>query len=185
MLVTYGADDLEDRGFAASLVFDPDPASARGLSLGLPPGLGGAAQGGLEALFAPEALEDRSGFEAGASGDAESRWQTEAAYSLPVFGGRFTGSPHMGLGLATGARNYTLGWRLTPGAASAPDLSFGVRAMHRESDLAAPGRTLGFEAAIEKDGKRVTTRTHVAGQVGKVFQAVGIALPPNWREHTA
>ena len=41
------------------------------------------------------------------------------------------------------------------------------------------------EAAIEKDGKRVTTRTHVAGQVGKVFQAVGIALPPNWREHTA
>ena len=41
------------------------------------------------------------------------------------------------------------------------------------------------EAAIEKDGKRVTTRTHVVGQVGKVFQAVGIALPPNWREHTA
>ena len=41
------------------------------------------------------------------------------------------------------------------------------------------------EAAIEEDGKRVTTRTHVAGQVGKVFQAVSIALPPNWREHTA
>ena len=41
------------------------------------------------------------------------------------------------------------------------------------------------EATIEKDGKRITTRTHVAGQVGKVFQAVGIALPANWREHTA
>ena len=41
------------------------------------------------------------------------------------------------------------------------------------------------EAAIEEDGKRVTTRTHIAGQVGKVFQAVGIALPPNWCEHTA
>ena len=36
------------------------------------------------------------------------------------------------------------------------------------------------EATIEKDGKRVTTRTPVSGQV---FQAAGIALPPNWREH--
>ena len=41
------------------------------------------------------------------------------------------------------------------------------------------------EATIEKDGKRITTRTHTAGQVGRVFQAVGIALPPNWRENTA
>ena len=36
------------------------------------------------------------------------------------------------------------------------------------------------EATIEKDGKRVTTRTPVSGQVGRVFQAAGIALPPNW-----
>ena len=41
------------------------------------------------------------------------------------------------------------------------------------------------QVTIEKDGKRVTTRTHVQGQVGKVFRAVGIALPPNSREHTA
>ena len=41
------------------------------------------------------------------------------------------------------------------------------------------------EATIEKDGKRITTRTHVEGQVGKDFQAVSIALPPNWREHKA
>lgn len=38
------------------------------------------------------------------------------------------------------------------------------------------------EATIEKDGKRITTRTAVTGQVGRVFQAVGIALPPNTRE---
>ncbi len=41
------------------------------------------------------------------------------------------------------------------------------------------------EATIEKDGKRITTRTAVAGQVGSVFQAAGIALPPNLREHAA
>ena len=42
------------------------------------------------------------------------------------------------------------------------------------------------EATIEKDGKRITTRTHAAGQVGRVFQAAGIAaLPPHRREHAA
>ena len=40
----------------------------------------------------------------------------------------------------------------------------------------------GGEATIEKDGKRVTTRTPVSGQLGRVFQAAGVALPPNWRE---
>ena len=39
------------------------------------------------------------------------------------------------------------------------------------------------EATIEKDGKRITTRTAVTGQVGSVFQAAGIALPPNLSEH--
>ena len=41
------------------------------------------------------------------------------------------------------------------------------------------------EATIEKDGKRVNTRTPVSGQVGRAFQAAVIALPPNWREHLA
>ena len=41
------------------------------------------------------------------------------------------------------------------------------------------------EATIEKDGERVTTRTPVSGQLGRVFQAAGIALPPNCREHPA
>ena len=41
------------------------------------------------------------------------------------------------------------------------------------------------EATIDKDGKRITTRTAVSGDVGRVFQAVGVALPPNMREHAA
>jgi transposase len=41
------------------------------------------------------------------------------------------------------------------------------------------------EATIEKDGKRITTRTHVEGQVGRVFQAARIALPPHQREQAA
>ena len=143
-LVAHGSDDLEDRGFAASLAFDPDPATARGPSLTLTQDWGGAAQGGLDALFASDPLADRTG-----GGEATARWSAEAAWGLPVFGGAFTGSPHVGLGLATGARDYTLGWRLTPAAnANAPDLSLGVRAMRRESDTAAPEHTAGFEAVV-------------------------------------
>ena len=41
------------------------------------------------------------------------------------------------------------------------------------------------QTTIEKDGKRITTRTAVTGQVGRVFQAVGVALPPNMQEHPA
>jgi len=41
------------------------------------------------------------------------------------------------------------------------------------------------QATIEKDGKSITARTAVAGQVGSVFQAAGIALPPNLHEPAA
>ena len=140
-LIAHGNDDLKDRGYAAALAFDPDPATQRGPSLSLRQEFGGQAQGGLDALFQPATLEDRTGSE------ATSRWSMEAAYGLPAFGGRWTGSPHVGLGLATGARDYSLGWRLTPAAnANAPDVSFGLRATRRESDTAQAEHTVGFEA---------------------------------------
>ena len=141
-LVAHGNDDLKDRGYAASLAFDPDPATKRGPSLSLRQEFGGQAQGGLDALFNPAPPEDRTGSE------ATSRWTMEAAYGFPAFGGRFTGSPHVGLGLSTSARDYRLGWRLAPEAASAPDLSFGLKATRRESDTAAPEHTVGLEATM-------------------------------------
>ena len=141
-LIAHGNDDLEDRGFAASFAFDPDPATKRGPSLTLTQDWGGQAKGGLDALFTPQTLDRRGG-----GGEATARWRAEAAYGFPAFSGRFTGSPHVGLGLATGARDYSVGWRLTPAAnANAPDLSFGVRATRRESDWTEPEHTVGFEA---------------------------------------
>ena len=137
-LLAHENDDLKDRGVAASLGFDPDPATERGPSLSLRQEFGARATGGLDALFGPDPLEDRT------DGEAASRWTMEAAYGLPTFGGRFTASPHVGLGLSAAARDYSLGWRWTPEAARTPDLSFGFRATRRESD-AAPEHTLGFE----------------------------------------
>ncbi len=139
-LIAHGNDDLEDRGYSASLAYDPAPATKRGPSLTLTQDWGGQSQGGLDALFTPDPLEDRTG-----NAEPTSRWAMEAAYGLPVLGGRFTGSPHVGFGLATAARDYTVGWRLTPEAATAPDLTFGLKATRRESDGAEPEHTAGFE----------------------------------------
>ena len=137
-LLAHDNDDLEDRGVSAALAYRPDPATQRGPSFALRQEFGSRADGGLDALFAPDPLDERTGSE------ATSRWTMEAAYGVPAFGGRFTGSPHVGLGLATGARDYSLGWRLAP-AQSAPDLSLGLKATRRESDAAAPEHTVGFE----------------------------------------
>ena len=141
-LVAHGSDDLEDRGFAAAFAWDPDPATQRGPSLTLNQDWGGQAKGGLDALFRADPLEDRTG-----SGETAARWQAEAAWGFPAFSGRFTGSPHMGLGLAAAARDYSLGWRLSP-VAGAPNVSFGIRATRRESDGAPAEHTAGFEAII-------------------------------------
>ena len=138
-LLAHENDALKDRGFSAALGFDPDPATERGPSLSLRQEFGGQSKGGLDALFQSATLEDRAGSE------ATSRWAVEAAYGLPALGGRWTGSPHVGFGLATGARDWSVGWRLAPEAANAPDFSFGLRATRRESDAAAPEHTLGFE----------------------------------------
>ena len=141
-LIAHGNDDLKDRGYAASLAFDPDPATQRGPSLSLRQEFGGQANGGLDALFQPATLEDRTGSE------ATSRWAMEAAYGFSAFGGRWTGSPHAGLELSTGARDYSVGWRLTPEGRDAPDLSFGLKATRMESDTAQPEHTIGFEASL-------------------------------------
>ena len=139
-LLAHGDDDLKDRGFSAALAWDPAPATGRGASLSLRQDFGGRATGGLDALFQPVALDDRTG-----GGEATSRWALEAAYGLPVLGGRWTGSPHAGFGLATGARDYSVGWRLAPEAANAPDFTFGLQATRRESDTQAVEHTVGVE----------------------------------------
>ena len=41
------------------------------------------------------------------------------------------------------------------------------------------------QATIEKDGRVITTRTHVAGDIGNVFKAAGVALTENLPERPA
>jgi len=41
------------------------------------------------------------------------------------------------------------------------------------------------EIEMKQDGKHFIVRTPVTGDVGRVFQAVGLALPPTMREAEA
>ncbi len=139
-LITHEANALKDQGVAVALVFDPQPALRRGLSFSLRQEFGGQAKGGLDALFAPGSLADRTGH--------GSRWTAEAAYGIPVFGGRFTGSPHVGLGVSDSARDYSVGWRWTPGVAThASALSWDVTATRRHSAGSGLDHMFGLEAA--------------------------------------
>ncbi len=124
-LLAHEAEDFRDRGMSASLTFDPDPASKRGASFALRRDLGGSAAGGLDALFASEPLAKRAG-------GRSDGWRAEAAWGLPAFGGRFTGSPFLAWGFSAGARDYDVGWRLEPEATGAPDLSLALKATRRE-----------------------------------------------------
>ena len=140
-LAAHDASGFHDRSATASLAFDPDPATLRGPSLGLRQDWGGPSAD--DRLLAAETPVESAG------GARARRLSAEAGWGFPALGGRFTGSPHIGFGLATGARDYTLGWRLAPAAnANAPDLSFGVKATRRENDTAAPEHMVGVEAAL-------------------------------------
>ncbi len=141
-LIAHEDDDFTDRGLSAALTFDPRPESARGPSLSLRQDVGDRAEGGLDALFAPDPLADRT------ESTATARWTLEGAWGFSALGGRFTASPHAGLGLSPDTRETTLGWRLTPAAPAAPDLTFGVKATRREEDTEPPAHTVGVEATV-------------------------------------
>ncbi len=138
-LVAHADGGLEDQGLSGSVVWDPAPGTERGPSLGVSQSLGGRAEGGLDALFAPDPLAGRT------EGADAPRTEIEASWGTPALGGRFTGAPHASCGVSDGAHDCAIGWRLTPEARGAPDLSFGVRAARRTGGTPAPENTVGVE----------------------------------------
>ena len=108
-LLVHQAEDFEEWGFSGAITFDPNRASDRGLSVSLRHSMGTPSSGSAQTLFGNGTLSDLTG---GAGlGD---RFDAEVVYGVPVFGGRFTGTPHAGFGIDGSGHDYTFGWRLTP-----------------------------------------------------------------------
>ena len=143
-LLSHEDNAISDHGFSASLAYDPRPNSARGLSLALRQDIGAQATGGLNALFSNDPL--RPGMQ-GYGPDAETgRWTMEAGYGMPAFGGRFTGTPHVGYGASAFGREVSVGWRLAPELMpGAPELSLGVLATRSEREQAQADHGIGIE----------------------------------------
>ena len=140
-LIAHDADALADRGFAASLGLRPE-SGERARSVSEPsPDPRRAGRGRARRAVHPRPAE---------------RAHRRRHDDKPLDGGsrlgplRLLGALHRqpapGPEPWRGARDYTLGWRLTPGTgAGAPELSLGVKATRRQSEGTAPEHAVGVE----------------------------------------
>ena len=127
-LLTHADSDYGEWGMSASVRLDPGERG-RGRWFSLTSDVGRAASA-AERLWA-----ERSGL-AFASPDGTfgpaRRLTAEAGYGMPVFGGRFTGTPNAGLGLADGgAREARAGWRLASAVPGDPGFEVNFDALRR------------------------------------------------------
>jgi len=129
-LLTHEVSGFQEWGASASLMYDPTPASDRGLSMSLQQSVGASSSGGVNALLARETMAEPAAY--GGIGGA-SRLQARAGYGLPIGEGRFIGTPQLGFGLSEGRHDYTLGWHLSVARQQDLDLTVGVEASRREN----------------------------------------------------
>ena len=109
-LVVHEDDDFEEWTVSGAVRHAPATRSGRGLSYSLSQSWGAPGSGGgADRLWARETL---SGMGTGRGGDSRGRLDAQAKYGFPVFGGRFTGTPHVGLGVSKSGRDYRFGYRL-------------------------------------------------------------------------
>ena len=109
-LVVHEDDDFEEWAVSGSLRHEPRETSRRGLSYSLTRSWGDASpESGADALWTRETLSDLG---VGGASDSRVRTEAEVGYGFPVLGGRFTGTPHAGLGVSDAGRDYRLGYRL-------------------------------------------------------------------------
>ncbi len=129
--------EIEESGFSASLIHDANPHSELGFSLSLSQA-SLLTIDGLDSWYLQESLMPTTN---------DSRWSMDAAYGLSAWDGRFTGSPHIGLGLSGDRRDIQLGWRMTP-LATNQNLSLGIQATRLTQEQTAPKHWFGVEARV-------------------------------------
>ena len=136
-LAGHAEDGYDEWGVSGSLRLVPG-AGGRGLSASLTPSYG-VEPGGSERLWM---LPDAHALAANEDAAMSSRLDAEVGYGMALFGGGFTGTPHVGMGLSDTARELRMGWRLAP--ADGGDFEFHLGAARRDSAGDAPEHRVGF-----------------------------------------
>ena len=129
-LLAHEDSDFSEWGVSGAFRFDPNPSSELGLSLSVGPSWGASPTGGVNALLGRETM---TGVALDGATPQGGRLGTEAAWGFPAFGGRYTGTPYLGLGLTEAGRDYRFGWRLGAVDIEALELSLGLEGTRRES----------------------------------------------------
>ena len=143
-LVAHEESGYEEWGASGAIRVSPD-GSGRGLSLTLAPTWGSAATG-TERLWS---ARDASALAAGGEVAPGGRLEATVGYGMPLFGGRFTGTPEVGLGLSESGRDWRVGWRLGLAGSRRVDFGLGVEATRREpANDDAPENRVGLKATM-------------------------------------
>ena len=140
-LASHAEEGYGEWGVSGSLRLVPG-AAGRGLSMSFTPSWG-ADPGGSERLWM---LPDVSGLAANGGADRSGRLDAEVGYGLALFGGGFTGTPHVGLGLSETDREVRMGWRLSPAGSGGAGFGISLDATRTESanDNAGPEYGIGM-----------------------------------------
>ena len=181
-LLTHEADGFGERGFSGTLSFDPEPDSERGLSFALTQTVGASASGGADALLGRRHLEGLAANDDG-EGLGQRRLEARLGYGFALFGGGYTGTPQLGLGLTGSAREVSLGWRLAEMQGAGLVFALDVEGARRESVAGGAGaeQRIGFDLGWRLRGVR---REHVAlefGLEGSRIEAVNDNVEPEHR----
>ena len=148
-LLAHEASGFREWGASAGLGYDPDP-SPHGLTASLRQTWGAASTGGADALLGRPTM---AGFDAGDDGtggfDAERRFEATLGYGMSAFGGRFVGTPELGLGLSESGRDYRLGWRLGLTQSGRVGFDLNLEATRREAaNDDAPEHAIGIRSSL-------------------------------------
>ena len=100
----------------------------------------------MDALLERGTLAGLAPNDNGESELVQRRFETRLGYGMPAFGGQFTGTPEIGLGLSGERRDYSLGWRVTRGVSQDNSLNLSLEARREENanDNADPVHEIGI-----------------------------------------
>ena len=107
-LLTHTDEAFQEQGLAVSFAWEPSPSN-RGPSFSVSHAVGATAEGGMDALLSPTAMETLD-----VTPSRHHQFETKLAYGFPAFNDRLTITPGLGWALSPDSRTYSLLWALAP-----------------------------------------------------------------------
>ena len=171
-LLTHEDGSFRERGFAGALAWDPAPQSEHGPSLAVTQTVGAQATGGVEALLGPQTAQALEAANENDGNELERRaLEAKTGYGFALFGGGWTGTPELRLGLTGTSRETVLAWRLAEETRTGLAFGLDVEAARRE-------HLRGDAAATHRLGLGLGWRLEGAGAGGFEFRFEGSRLEP-------